>query len=261
MQNYIKDNRRFNFTMVENELLENEDLGTYEKLLYITLCKFAGQENTCFPSRKTLAKLVSCSVKTIDNKLKSLIDKGLISKQERRNEKGEHTSNLYIIKGVAKQIRQGGETDSPRGETDSPELYSLNNITSNNKIEEEDAREKKVPEKISTKFEQVFNRKLSAKFYQKLIKIYSDPQILMKALLVAEEKADKPGWLIETLKNWKEEKLKSIKSIDRHLEKENWKDKKKYIRSRTKNSKKSKKETKRKEMHEFEKLQERGWNQ
>lgn len=258
MQNYIKDNRRFNFTMVENELLENKDLDTYEKLLYIVLCKFAGNEQTCFPGRKTLAKLVSCGVKTIDRRLKSLVKKGLIEKHERCNNKGESTSNLYVIKGVASQSRQGGVTESPPSVTESPELYSLNNIQSN-KIEEEDAHEnkkefnEKTTNKIISKYEQVFGRKLSAEFYQRLISICSDPNIIYKALLVAEEKADKPGWLIETLKNWKEENLKSVKSINIHLEKENWKDKKKYIRSRTSNEKT--------EELDIEKLQKRGWNQ
>ena len=44
-----------------------------------------------------------------------------------------------------------------------------------------------IPEKISKRFEQVFNRKMSVELYNKLIKIYSDPQILMKALQIAEE--------------------------------------------------------------------------
>ncbi|MFW6270779.1 MAG: helix-turn-helix domain-containing protein [Bacillota bacterium] len=249
MQNYIKDGRRFNFTMIDNELLEREDLGTYEKLLYITLCKFAGQENTCFPSRKTLAKLVSCSVKTIDNKLKNLIDKGLISKEKRRNDKGEHTSNLYIIRGVAKEIRQGGVTDSPRGVTDSPELYSINN-----KTEEEERAE--IPKQISTKFQQIFNRQLTAELYQKLIKIYSDPKILMKALEVAEEKADKPAYLIKILMDWKKNNLTSTADIDQYLEQRKKEPKKKSVKvtDQVKDPDKANK------LHDPKYLTQNGWN-
>ena len=136
----IRDERRFNFTIVDNEILERDELDTYEKLTYIIMCKFAGQKDECFPSRKTLAKYVGCSVKTIDRKISNLVDKGFIKKIKRKTEKGDYTSNIYIIQGVATESRQGGsDTESPplatesrhRGVTESPEL-DLNELDSNN---------------------------------------------------------------------------------------------------------------------------------
>jgi len=110
----IRDGRKFNFTMVENDLLEKDDLDVYEKLIYIVMCKFAGSKEKCFPSRKTLAKYVGCSVKTIDRKIDSLLERGFVEKVNRKRDRGDYTSNIYIIKGVASESRQGGrDTESP----------------------------------------------------------------------------------------------------------------------------------------------------
>jgi len=225
MVDHIKDNRRINFTIVENELLESPNLSTYEKLTYITLCKFANQENNCFPSRKKLSELVSCSVRTIDRTINSLIQKKLITKTKRMNNKGEYTSNLYTIqgfqgfqqkKGVATHSRQGSDSQSPPGDSQSPELYSFNNI----KTEEEDLQIK-IPAKIKNKFQQIFNRNLSREFYNEMTKFYSDQKILFQTLKYAEEKADKPAYVLHILSDWRGKGLTSLSDIQNYVKKRN----------------------------------------
>ena len=89
-----------------------------------------------------------------------------------------------------------------------------------NKTEEEDAntRGKNFPDKIKNRFEQIFNRELSVEFYNKLTKKYSDEKILIKALEVAEENADKPSYLLKLLSDWQDNGLTSISSINTYLE-------------------------------------------
>ncbi|MFW6281868.1 MAG: DnaD domain protein, partial [bacterium] len=67
------------------------------------------------------------------------------------------------------------------------------------------------------KFNQIFNRELSVEFYEKMLKIYSDTKILFKALRVAEEKGDKPCYLLKILKDWQKEGLTSVSSINDYL--------------------------------------------
>ncbi|MFW5891652.1 MAG: hypothetical protein ACOCUI_05485, partial [bacterium] len=114
------------------------------------------------------------------------------------------------------QIEENPQTGS--SETQHQENGKSSNIHNNiynNKTEEEEARaraKKKIPDKIQQKFNQVFNRELSVEFYEKMLKIYSDTKILFKALRVAEEKADKPCYLLKILKDWQKEGLTSVSS-------------------------------------------------
>jgi len=166
-------------------------------------------------------------------------------------------------------LNKGKKADNPRHESEenyspprnknishleSNRVSTNNNNNNNNKTEEEDAHEKKIPKKISTKFEQVFNRKISVELYNKLIKIYSDSQILMKSLQISEEQADKPKYLLTILKDWKEQNLTSVSEINQYLEKRQAKKKKNHRRSSTNTSEEHKK------LHNVEELKAKGWN-
>ena len=167
------------------------------------------------------------------------------------NNNPEDPRHVQILQNVASRSEEKSEQDTAK-----PRNINNNNYN-NEKIEEEDAQKEKeefiekTADKIISKYEQIFDRKLSAEFYQKLIGICADPNVIYKALLVAEEKADKPGWLLKTLRDWKEKNLNSIKSIDRHLEK----------RKTNNRGKKYKRNDKQKELHNIDKLKTKGWNQ
>ena len=110
-----------------------------------------------------------------------------------------------------------GDKTAQQDESKCPNIYNNNY---NNKTEEEDAnpRGKNFPDKIKNRFEQIFNRELSVEFYNKLTKKYSDEKILIKALEVAEENADKPSYLLRLLSDWQNNGLTSISSINTYLE-------------------------------------------
>jgi len=105
----------------------------------------------------------------------------------------------------------------------SPQLRTNNK---SNKTEEEDARargekleNKKIPDKVQQKFQQIFNRELSQEMYNKLIKYFTGEDILLKALETAELNADKPSYLLKVLKDWKDKGLSTVKEIITYLEK------------------------------------------
>ena len=100
----IRDGRRFNFTIIENDIID--DIERFDKndlLCYMVLCRFANNETgECYPSYKTIAEKMRVGVSTAIKAVKSLIDKGVVEVQQRKNENGGDTSNLYTIVNINK---------------------------------------------------------------------------------------------------------------------------------------------------------------
>ena len=98
----ILDGREFNFTLIENELID--DIERFDKndlLCYMVLCRFANNKSgECFPSYKTIAEKMRVGVSTAMKAIKSLADKGVIEITSRKNEAGGDTSNLYTIQSL-----------------------------------------------------------------------------------------------------------------------------------------------------------------
>lgn len=84
------------------------------QLLFFWLCYYADEEGRCFPSRGKLAKLMSCTNKTVDNYIKVLELDGVIEKTIRRKEgTKENKSNLYQILQVENVETLPSETTTP----------------------------------------------------------------------------------------------------------------------------------------------------
>lgn len=64
--------------------------------VFFWLCYHADGDGICFPSRSVLTKEANLSMKTVDRAIKTLINKGFITKTIRKNGI-ENTSNLYQI--------------------------------------------------------------------------------------------------------------------------------------------------------------------
>ncbi len=83
------------FTMVKNAIIDSEDiLNEHEKILYIVLLRYG---NKAFPSLATLSKKCGFSKKTAQRTIDTLIEKGLLKKENRINKKNGNTSNIYTL--------------------------------------------------------------------------------------------------------------------------------------------------------------------
>lgn len=103
----VKDSRLWTFTIVDNKVLDDSDLDTYDKLTYIALCKFANiQNSSCYPSIATLCKVVGCGNKRLIKSIDNLIAKGYITKYKRKKENSNDT-NIYIINKVVSEEHKG----------------------------------------------------------------------------------------------------------------------------------------------------------
>src|SRR3989304_5402012 len=94
----LRDGRVKNWFYLENDLLDREDLTIYEKTVYIVIARYVNGENKAFPSYETIAKKGSMAKIQAMRVVKSLIQKGLIKKEARKNKENEgSTSNLYTL--------------------------------------------------------------------------------------------------------------------------------------------------------------------
>lgn len=85
------------FTMVYHDFLESNVVGFHEKMVFIALKKFADSKNQCFPSLKKLSEVTGLSKRKIQDTLKGLEQKHIISIESRLRDDGGTTSNLYTL--------------------------------------------------------------------------------------------------------------------------------------------------------------------
>lgn len=96
MMEEIRDTREKGWFWAENALIDREDIGAYEKLIYMTLSRFADSSGKCFPGLDLLMKKCSIGNKgTLRKHLASMEEKGLIE-IVKRSGKG----NIYYLKNI-----------------------------------------------------------------------------------------------------------------------------------------------------------------
>lgn len=65
--------------------------------LYCLLGRYADKDGQCWPSRRTLADRMRCSVDTLDRAVHELEAVKALSKTAQRSENGDQTSNLWVV--------------------------------------------------------------------------------------------------------------------------------------------------------------------
>ena len=111
-----------------------------------TLCVLSDHANSknglCWPSMNRLARILGCSVRTVQRHLHALKEKGLIEFVERRRNKGRYSSYLYRVIHIVRTTGHGrrveGRSLYKRGTKD-----SLNSARPQESREERRQREAK----------------------------------------------------------------------------------------------------------------------
>ena len=89
----VIDKTGWNYTVTENEIIETELLDIYEKMLYITLKRFANiQTGEAFPGVKKVAKFAGMSERKARDVISSLAKKKFIGVERRTNQ-----TNIYTL--------------------------------------------------------------------------------------------------------------------------------------------------------------------
>lgn len=137
------------FTMLYDDFLESDVLTIYEKMVFICLKRYANKENQCFPSLNTLTRITGLSKRKIQDCIKSMIEKGVVTKEAQNRESGAKSSNLYTLydraeiwqkkkpeSDIAKESESGAfqksecVTDNTAKPAESQERYPMDDIKS-----------------------------------------------------------------------------------------------------------------------------------
>ena len=118
-------------------------LKTYEKLIYIYLCRCGNNSGQAFPSYNTIAEQCSINRRTAIEGVANLIKNGLLEKKSRTKKcSGEDDSNIYFVLNPKRppsepgappsepSAPQGSEPSAPPSDPGAPkkELYKKNYI-------------------------------------------------------------------------------------------------------------------------------------
>jgi hypothetical protein len=107
--------QRAPFTMVRRAVLEDEDLGAAQKMVYVALCYFADNvTGTLKTHRKTIAEIASCGLRTLDAALKVLEERGYVSVTRRQSKGKYRLANIYAL------LNFWTDTEDRRGAGDAP---------------------------------------------------------------------------------------------------------------------------------------------
>jgi len=107
------------------------------KLVLISLANYADDNNSCFPSYKTLTTMTELSQRTIARSLKQLEENGFITIKQRFSEyeqNARQTSNLYQLNIKSEISATPSHIDYPHSHIDNPPLVRVtSHITNHNK--------------------------------------------------------------------------------------------------------------------------------
>lgn len=95
----VIDKTDWNYTIIENRIVETERLDIYEKMLYIALKRFTNiQTGEAFPGVKRVAELSGMSERKARNVISALAEKGYIHVEHRKNK-----TSIYTLLSIPAQ--------------------------------------------------------------------------------------------------------------------------------------------------------------
>ncbi len=94
------ERRRLPFTLIENIILEDQELGPVDVLVYLALAKHADGEGTCWPSMATIARVARVCRSKAFQAIKHLEALGYLKRTARFRPDGGVTSNAYKLSPI-----------------------------------------------------------------------------------------------------------------------------------------------------------------
>lgn len=90
--------------MIVDRRIYYSDVPHRAKTVYCYLCDRANRRGQCWPSTLSIAQDLGISRRTVFRALNDLERKGFIKRSGRYRTDGGSSSNLYLIKGVRKNV-------------------------------------------------------------------------------------------------------------------------------------------------------------
>lgn len=193
----LKDSRKRDWFWIENSLIDNLELSTYEKMIYIVLVRHLDDESTCFPKRSTIAKEAGCSEATVKRTINSLEEKKLIKRVFRKDKiTGKNTSNLYYVASSKIEVCTeprltqnpiGAHTEPKRGSDRPANNTHINNTQLTNNIYSPTEQEKENDKEIHKRIIEHLNKAANKSFKSTTKKTISLVDARLKEGFVEED--------------------------------------------------------------------------
>lgn len=101
------------FGMVQKSAMKLKGISVFAKAVYCLLMSYAGTDEECYPSLKTICEDLDISKPTVIKSLRELIDVGLIEANKRQTVKGEYASNVYYPLTILEEKKVVNEINHP----------------------------------------------------------------------------------------------------------------------------------------------------
>jgi len=92
--------RQSYFVIAENAFINNPEYTPVEKMVFLSLCTYAGKRNSCFPGQAGIAKNLGISLRTVNATIKSLNEKGGLLIIQQYTETNRKTVNSYFLADI-----------------------------------------------------------------------------------------------------------------------------------------------------------------
>src|SRR5262245_22339007 len=113
----VRDHRKPGWFWMDNRILDDygERLGVYGIAVYALLAKHASeQDQRAWPSLRTMAKELHIGLSSLQRSLDQLVTLGLVSREHRKTEAGDYTSNVYALLAVPEPEAEGVSEENRR---------------------------------------------------------------------------------------------------------------------------------------------------
>lgn len=113
------------FGFVQKSIMHRKDLSIEAKGIFCFLSTYADQNGFCYPSKKTICENLGISEERFTRHMKALIDAGLVTKAQKRQEGNRFAGNTYRL--IREPFPQFPYTENPYTENPSTGNSGMNN--------------------------------------------------------------------------------------------------------------------------------------
>lgn len=252
----LKRHREVPFFQASKNIFDRKELSSLQKLAYLYFERRADSENKSFPSYQRIADDLSIKRRTAITLVESLIDLGLLVKEQRNKENGSKTSNLYILMPLEvldeqailqNNNNQGSDLRSPEvviydhqgSDLRSPgvviydhpkEIHIEEDPSKNIDDDDDNVREAQSESQdmdmtestenrileIQKHFEKITDKKLAKYTAGRMAVACTNNEMIFRAIEKAADAQKPANYVLTILANWKNQKVTSPAQIQYH---------------------------------------------
>lgn len=97
-----------------NWAIDFEASNSSEKSILLVLANYVGGDGRCYPGQQNIGKQACCSERTVREVLRSLEERGIIRREQRRRKDGSRTSDIIVLVQFDQPANSAGSGEANR---------------------------------------------------------------------------------------------------------------------------------------------------